>query len=157
MGSTDRPSPASLAFLVAGLWLALPDPAAAQAPRGIAPAAAPARLEGLTEAQAAQLIGTLREAQRGLRAGEKLYFDLLSGAPASYDMTKVSPREAFLGLDLGQLFSIARLDRNRVALDTYRVTVQPERGGLLWDVEIRLGSSGNLERVEMFYRPPAPF
>lgn len=60
-------------------------------------------------AEATALIEQLKDAQSKLRAGEKLTFELFSGAPALDPMTKVSPRDAFLKMPFETAFIIKRV------------------------------------------------
>lgn len=118
----------------------------------------PTRLRGLTQAEASALIKKLQEAQAGLARGEKIYFDLLAGAPAAYDMTTVSPRKAFLDMAFEKPANIERVNTGNPLWKPHRLEYWPMGPGqLVWDVEVVLGFNGNIERVEMFYRPPHPF
>jgi hypothetical protein len=120
--------------------------------------AAGLRLQAIAADEAAALIETLRHLQRRLRAGEALTFELLSGAPASYPMTATSPRAAFLGLPLDRVFSVERVRTDNRLWQPHRVVIAPDGPGrLIWDVEVVLGVTGNVERVQMIYRPPPPF
>lgn len=116
------------------------------------------QLRGLTADQASELIGKVADAQAKLKKNELVFFELLSGAPASYPMTRVAPRDAFLGLPLAKIFSVERASSDNKLWQPYRLTVLPDGPGkLLWDVEVIIGSNGQIERIEMVYRPPAPF
>ena len=98
------------------------------------------------------------DAQARLKNGEKAYFELLSGAPASYPMTRTAPRDAFLNLPLANTFSVERKATDNKLWQPYRIIVLPDGPGkLLWDVEVVLGINGQIERIAMLYRPPAPF
>jgi hypothetical protein len=145
-----------LIALLASFWVAAPAYAVAGQGSGT-PAPAAARLSGLDNAEAARLIGILQEAQRRLRMGEQLFFDLLSGAPASYRETEISPRRAFLDMAFENALIIERhQSRNRLR-QPYRLTISRAWGEVYWDVEVVLGFEGNIERVEMVFRPPPPF
>jgi hypothetical protein len=116
-----------------------------------------ARLRGLSSAEAEVLIAKLRELQSRLRGGEAVFFQLLSGAPASYPMTTVSPRDAFLGLTFDDIESIERMQTGNRLWQPFKLVLTPNGPGrLFWDVEVVLGFYGQVERVEMMYRPPAP-
>ena len=116
------------------------------------------RLQAIGADEAAALIETLRNLQRRLRAGETLTFELLSGAPASYPMTETSPRAAFLGLPLDRAISVERVRTDNRLWRPHRLVIAPDGPGrLIWDVEVVLGVAGNVERVQMIYRPPPPF
>jgi hypothetical protein len=116
------------------------------------------RLQAIGADEAAALIGILRDLQRRLSAGETLTFELLSGAPASYAMTETSPRTAFLGLPLDRVFSVERVRTDSPLWQPHRLVIAPDGPGrLIWDVEVVLGVTGNVERVQMIYRPPPPF
>lgn len=143
------------AFLAAAALLLAPTTAAQPAPTEIA---APPQLRGLTADEAAALIAKLVDAQTRLNNKEALYFELLSGAPASYPMTSTAPRDAFLGLPLAKIVRIERKASDNKLWQPYRIIVLPDGPGkLLWDVEVVLGINGQIERIEMLYRPPAPF
>ena len=71
-------------------------------------------------------------------------------------MTEVSPRAAFLDLPVERAFSIERIRSD--GGPRYRLVLTPDGPGrLLWDVVVSVGYSGEIERVEMLYRPPHPF
>ncbi len=129
----------------------------AQATNAAAVPAQP-RLAGLTADEAAALIAKLDQAQRRLKRGEFQAFELLAGSIASYDKTKVSPRKAFLDVRFNQVWSIQRVRTDNRMRQPYRLSYAPEGlGKLYWDIEVVLGSNGNIERVLMIYKPPAPF
>lgn len=114
--------------------------------------------EGLSSAEAADLAAKLADAQTRLRNGEPLMFALLSGAPASYPMAGIAPREAFIALPLDRTLRFERKSSSSKLWRPYRLIILPEGPGkLLWDVEVVLGFNGQIERIEMLYRPPAPF
>jgi hypothetical protein len=116
------------------------------------------QLRGLTAEEATSLIANLTEAQRLLRAGEPVTFELLSGSVASYAMTEVAPRDAFLTVPFEEVWEIERLRTDTPLWRPYRLAYAPDGvGKLYWDVEVILGFSGNIERVQMVYKPPAPF
>ena len=116
------------------------------------------RLQAIGADEAAALIETLRDLQRRLRAGETLTFELLSGAPASYPTTETSPRAAFLALPLDNVFSVERVPTDNRLWRPHRLVIAPDGPGrLIWNVEVVLGITGNIERVQMVHRPPPPF
>lgn len=116
------------------------------------------QLREVTPADAEAIIAKVVEGQRKLRSGEEVYFHLLAGAPASYPMTTTSPRDAFLAADFRQPFSVERLPPANSSWKPYRLILTPNGvGNLLWEVEVVLGFSGQIEKVEMLYRPPHPF
>ena len=116
------------------------------------------QLRGLTANEAAKLTEKVADAQFKLKNDEQVVFDLLCGAPASYPMTRVAPRDAFLDLPLTKIFSIERKISDNKLWQPYRIIILPDGPGrLLWDVEVVLGINGEIERIEMLYRPPASF
>lgn len=140
---------AATALLLAPPTLAQPAPAKV---------AAQPQLRGLTAEEAAALIAKVADAQAKLKNKEQVVFELLSGAPAFYPMTRTSPRDAFLRLPLAKSFSVERKATDNKLWQPYRLIVLPDGPGkLLWDVEVVLGINGQIERIEMLYRPPAPF
>lgn len=140
---------AATALLLAPATLAQP------APTKIA---AQPQLRGLTAEEAAALIAKVADAQAKVKNKEQVVFELLSGAPALYPMTRKAPRDAFLRLPLAKTFSVERKATDNKLWQPYRIIVLPDGPGkLLWDVEVVLGINGQIERIEMLYRPPAPF
>lgn len=112
----------------------------------------------LPTTETADLIAKIVAAQNKLRVGEDAYFQLLTGAPASYPMTMTAPREAFLAADFSEPFSIERLSHCNSNWKPYRLILTPDGvGNLLWDVKVVLGSTGRIEKVQMLQRPPHPF
>tara|TARA_R110000850_G_scaffold2386_2_gene11599 strand:+ start:419 stop:829 length:411 start_codon:yes stop_codon:yes gene_type:complete len=115
------------------------------------------QLRGMTAEEAA-LIAKVANAQAKLKNEKQVVFELLSGAPAFYSMTRTTPREAFLRLPLAKTFSVERKATDNRLWQPYRIIVLPDGPGkLLWDVEVVLGIDGQIERIEMLYRPLAPF
>lgn len=115
------------------------------------------QLRDLTAEEAAALIAKVADAQAKLKNKEQLVFELLSGAPAFYPMTRTTPRDAFLRLPLAKTFSVERQATDNKLWQPYRLIILPDGPGkLLWDVEVVLGINGQIERIEMLYRPPAP-
>jgi hypothetical protein len=123
------------------------------------PPAASVHLRGLSDAEATALISKLQEAQRRLRTGdEKLFFELVAGSLASYEMTKVSPREAFLQVAFEKAWSIERVPTQNRLWQPYKLAYAPNGlGQLYWEIEVVMGFYGQIERVSMIYKPPAPF
>lgn len=148
----------SVVFAITGAALVLATgPVRAQA-AAQTPAVHETHLEGLSAAEAADLVARVREAQAGLRRGDSLYFQLLSGAPASYEMTATSPRDAFLNADFSHPFKVERRSPGQGIWKPYRITLTPDGlGTLLWEVTVMIGSNDQIERIEMLYQPPAPF
>ena len=137
-------------------------PATAQtsAPRAAVPLPVPAKMQllGLSADEAMSLVAILQAAQQQLRAGKLQHFVLLSGAAASYDETRMSPRDAFLRLPFDRVWRIERLRHENRALQTHRLAYAPNGPGqLYWDIEVMSGLEGRLERVVMTYKAPAPF
>jgi hypothetical protein len=145
-----------LSFALAAIALVLPAaPVSGQTP---SQPAYEARPQALTADEKADLIARIQEAQASLRSGAPIYFQLLSGAPAAYPMTTTSPRDAFLNARFDEPFSIVRQPPANPSWKPYRLTLTPNGvGNNVWDVEVVLGFNGQIERVEMFYRPPHPF
>lgn len=115
-------------------------------------------LQNLDCTEATALIEQLRGVQRRLRAGERLTFRLLSGAPASNPMSTVSPREAFLKMPFEGAFIVERVKTDNRLWRPYKLAIQPPNAGrFIWDVEVVRGFYGEFERVEMLYEPPPPF
>ena len=113
-------------------------------------------LRGVTKDEADFLIGQLGKLQTQLASGENVYFELLSGAPASYPETAISPRQAFLEMPFDRTGWIERTSTHPQWV--YKLTIQPGgNGSMVWDVEVVLDRDANVERIEMFTHPPAPF
>ena len=114
------------------------------------------QLQGLTIEEAAALLAKLEDAQRRLKAGDLQSFELLAGSIASYDMTKSSPRDVFLRVPFQKVWDIKRVPNEY--RHTYSLAYSPNGlGQLYWEIEVALGFNGNIERVLMTYKPPAPF
>ncbi len=128
------------------------------APTGSVPVPTKRQLRGLTADEAATLVAKLEDAQRQLRAGKFQPFELIAGSIASYPATKVSPRDAFLQVQFGKVWEIQRGATDNRLWQPYKLAYSPNGlGQLYWDIEVVLGFYGNLERVLMVYKPPAPF
>jgi hypothetical protein len=116
------------------------------------------RVQDLTCSDAAVLVSRLKEAQTRLKNGEALYFDLLSGAPASDPMTKVSPRKAFLNVSFDKAFIIERVGPPDSLSQRYKFAYRPDSRAMIWDIEVLfLFKNERLGRVQMRYGPPPPF
>ena len=142
--------------VVAGLSV-IPAVASA-APNAAEPVRITRQLRGLSAEEATAIIAKLEDAQRRLRAGDKQSFELLAGSIASYEMTKSSPREIFLQVPFQDVWEIQRVRTDNRLWQPYRLAYAPNGlGKLYWDIEVVLGFKGNIERVLMLYKPPAPF
>ena len=116
------------------------------------------QLRGLSAEDATALITKLEDAQHRLKAGEFQSFELLAGSVASYDMTKSSPRDVFLKVPFREVWEIERVRTDNRLWQPYRLAYSPNGlGHTYWTIEVVLGSKGNIERILMIYRPPAPF
>lgn len=147
--------PLRLIALLASLWAASPANAVEQG--SAASSSANRQLSGLDAAQANALIGRLQDAQRRLSAGEQLFFELLAGAPASYPMTEMPPRRAFLDMAFERAVIIERVPTSNRLWQPYRLVIASNGPGqLIWDIEVVLGFGDDIERVTMIYRPPPP-
>ena len=114
-------------------------------------------LMGLSAAEASMLLIKLKEAQSSLKTGDMQYFELLAGSVASFEATKISPREAFLAVPFDEVWRIRRVRSDNRLWQPYKLSYAPKGlGHLYWDIEVVLGSSGNIERVLMVYKVPAP-
>ena len=143
--------------LLAALLTLQPSLACAEATAFVPP---PARrqLLGVSAEEAEALIGKLQDAQRRLKAGDnQLFFELVAGSLASYDMTKVSAREAFLQVQFDKVWNIERVPTDNRHWQPYKLSYAPNGlGQLYWEIEAVLGFEGKIERVAMIYKPPAP-
>ncbi len=112
-------------------------------------------LVGLTEAEADALIAQLQDAQRRLRAGEQLYFSLLSGSSASYAQARLVPFQVFLDMPFHRVWSVTRIERDG-AWQRAQLAFAPKGiGQAYWEIEVIVSRNG-VERVVMLFRPPAP-
>jgi hypothetical protein len=149
------------AFLI-GLALAA-SPAARAAAQTSCPSSM--KCEKLEPAEQQALLGQLRLAQNALKKGEWVPFVLTLGAMASNEMTKVTPREAFLKFDFAKVKTIERVKTEGRILRPHIITyvdgsysVGPMgRVPFLWDIEVITGPADTIERVNMLYRPPVYF
>ena len=116
------------------------------------------QLIDLNATEASALLTKIKDAQRRLKAGEFLPFELLAGSIASYETTKVSPRHAFLTVPFDDVWEIKRVRSDNPLWQPYRLAYAPKGlGKLYWDIEVVLAINGDIERVLMIYKPPAPF
>ncbi|HEX8444130.1 MAG TPA: hypothetical protein VF631_10845 [Allosphingosinicella sp.] len=77
---------------------------------------------------------------------------------ASSETTKVSPRDAFLQVPFKRVWNIERVQTDNRLWQPHRLAYAPNGPGqLYWDIEVVLGSEGEIERVLMIYKPRAPF
>lgn len=116
-------------------------------------------LNRVTKNEAKALIASLQYAQLKLAASEATWFDLYLGAPASYDVTDITPRAAFLKMQFDRAFLITRVGQSKPLPETYRIVISPHGNGeLIWQITINTNADhGTLNKVEMYYGPPAPY
>ena len=115
-------------------------------------------VSGLSPDEASTILGKLADAQRRLSNGQFENFELLSGSIASYEMTKVPPREAFLKVPFSNVSKIEKIQSERGVWQRYRLVYPPNGAGhLYWDIDVAIGPSGDIEQVVMSYKPAAPF
>ena len=82
----------------------------------------------------------------------------MAGSIASYEMTKSSPRDVFPQVPFKEVWDIERVRTDNRLWQPYRLAYSPEGlGQTYWDIEVVLGFSGDIQRVLMTYKPPAPF
>ena len=116
------------------------------------------QLIDLNATEASALLTKIKDAQRRLKAGEFLPFELLAGSIASYETTKASPRHAFLTVPFDDVWEIKRIRSDNPLWQPYRLAYAPKGlRKLYWDIEVVLAINGDIERVLMIYKPPAPF
>jgi hypothetical protein len=73
-------------------------------------------------------------------------------------MTRVSARDAFLQVRFDDVWNFERVRTDNRGWQPYKLAYAPKGlGQLYWDIEVVLGSDGNIERVLMIYKQPAPF
>lgn len=122
------------------------------------PASSERQLQGLSPLEASELIAKLSDAQERVRSGQFQSFELLSGSVATYEITKVSPRDVFLDLPFDQVWQIERLPSGGLPGQSFRLDYAPDGlGKPYWEIDTVVATSGNLERVTLVYRAPAPF
>ena len=118
-------------------------------------------LRSLDADEASRMLDALRSEQTRLRNGEKAFFDLSSGAPASYDQNRIGPRDAFVDLDLDHVWQIERKSPEGETFPLYELTIIPNgHNAPIWTVEVRMTWPKDVTRiiaVRMFYGPPPPF
>ncbi|MEP4893743.1 hypothetical protein [Parasphingorhabdus sp.] len=116
------------------------------------------QLMGLTVGEADALISKLETAQEGLRNDKLQSFELLAGSVASYDQSKVSARDVFLSVPFQEVWEVKRIVSDNRLSQPFRLSYAPNGlGKLFWDITVVVGFSGQIERVEMIYKAPAPF
>ena len=141
-----------------GLIIALFASYAASAASSRQPVPSARQLNGLTLDEAAKLLDKIEDAQRQLKAGRPQYFELLSGSIAAFEMTKVAPREVFLTIPFNRVWNIERVQTDVRTWKPYRLAYAPNGlGEMYWDIEVDLDLNGDIQRVLMIYKPPAPF
>lgn len=103
----------------------------------------------------------VRAEQAKLLSGEKSFFHLYSGAPASYEQNRIGPRDAFVSLDLSEIWRVRRKSPETEVFPLYEIVVIPNgHDSPIWKLEVQMGWANDVARVEsikMFYGPPAPF
>ncbi|MFN3776457.1 MAG: hypothetical protein ACK4SP_11940 [Sphingomonas parapaucimobilis] len=118
----------------------------------------PRQLHGLSSTEADLLIEKLKDAQIDLKSGKFEYFELLAGSIASYEKVNVSPRDAFLSTPFDKAWDIERIHSDNTLRNPYRLSYAPDGlGKPYWKIDVILGISGDIQRVEMLYTAPAPF
>jgi hypothetical protein len=130
-------------------------------PNVTAQAAVPAqavegKYKGLSAAEADTLIAKLHNAQARLRAGDKLTFELLAGAPVLYPESETPPREAFLAMAFDRPWSVERRPDMGLWQSYELIYFPPGQHSLMWKVDV-FAQGDALERVEMLYTAPPPF
>lgn len=116
------------------------------------------QLQGLSDKEADSLISKLEAAQEELDRDEFQAFALLSGSIASSEAALIPPRVAFLNIRFAEVWNIKRVETDTRLWNPYQLSYSPSGlGQLYWDVEVVLGFNGNIEKVTMLYRSPAPF
>jgi hypothetical protein len=116
------------------------------------------QLRGITAEEVSALITKLEVAQQRLKAGEFVAFELLAGSIASYEMSTVSPREAFLQVPFEKVWQVERVPSDNPLWQPYELAYAPDGlGKPYWEIEVVLGANGAIQRVLILYKPPAPF
>ena len=125
------------------------------------PAAPAQHLRSIPADETSWVLDALRQEQAKLRDGRNTYFDLSSGAPASYDQNRIGPRDAFVALDLDDVWQIERKSRDGEVFPRYQLTLMPDgHNAPIWTVDVTMTWPRDVMRiieVAMFYGPPAPF
>ncbi len=115
------------------------------------------QLTRLSTDEAASLIVKLEDAQAKLRNGEKLYFSLSGGAPASFAQAKISPLQMFLGIRFQEVLVIERLNKDP-SLQRFKLAYAPRGvGQAYWEVEAALDATESVSSVDVMYRIPPPY
>ena len=118
-------------------------------------------LKSLDASEASLLLGALRREQASLKNGEKAFFELYSGAPASYDQNRIGPRDAFVDLNLDHVWLIERKSPDGEIFPRYEITVAPNGfDAPVWKLEVTMTWPRDVTRiieVKMLYGPPPPF
>lgn len=120
-----------------------------------------AQVRNLTCSEAADLIEKLKQARAALETGKQLYFELLSGGLASSPFTKVSPRDVFLKMPFEKATIIERVKTENRLWQPYKLAYATGSRGIGpmgsvefgWDMEVVLGFTGRIERVQMVAKP----
>jgi hypothetical protein len=128
-------------------------------------AAPNAQVRDLSCSEAADLIDKLNQVRTDLEAGKQLYFELLSGGLASSPFTKISPREVFMKMPFEKARIIERVRTENRLWQPYKLSYATGSRGIGpmgsvefgWDMEVVLGFTGRIERVQMVAKPPPPF
>jgi hypothetical protein len=115
------------------------------------------KLQGVSAEEVSLLITKLEQAQAALRAGKKETFELLTGAPAFYAANEVTPRATFLGMSFRQPWSAARSETTGLWRHYELRYFPPGPHSLMWKVNVVVGQTRQLVRVEMLYTAPPPF
>ena len=112
----------------------------------------------LTEQESRALISKVHAAQARLRKGDDVYFELLSGAPASFTATMRSPRDVFLAFAFEAPITAERIPSASHTWRPYRLSYRDkENARAIWEVEVVLNINDSVQRVEMINKPPSPF
>lgn len=118
-------------------------------------------LQSIGSEEASRVLETVRAEQAKLLSGEKSFFHLYSGAPASYEQNRIGPRDAFVSLDLSEIWRVRRKSPETEVFPLYEIVVIPNgHDSPIWKLEVQMGWANDVARVEsikMFYGPPAPF
>jgi hypothetical protein len=145
------------AILAALLALSLTAPAGAQ--RTLQAFPKEPQLQRLSRDEANAVINKLEQAQEKvrLRAPLPVNFELLSGSWANHPMAELPPRDAFLQLKMDTIFSIERRSSDSL-WPLFRMSFMPEGPGKrYWEVDVLIAPTGQIERVAMVFKNPAPY
>ncbi len=127
-------------------------------------AAPKAQVRDLTCSEAADLIMLLKQAQAQLGSGKLMYLELLSGGFASSPMARLSPREVFTKMRFEEAEVIERVRTENRSWQPYKLSYASGSKSIgpmglvefYWDVEVVLGFTGRIERVQLTAKPPPP-